>query len=187
MFFSPFFRFFTTINLTVGLIGTIPTLMAIAQASPPASPKVASGTAIAIICDSRSNPPVIYLKKGTSGESIPIMTWYPNYLVSQDSPEALCQTVAQKLQTQYQKNEDTFLAFEQVKNEWRVCFVAQAGDDCSAPNSQPLFSLNAAFVAPKCVMENIAPAQCPLNPTTRGPVISVPGGTYKPFWWIFRP
>jgi hypothetical protein len=178
-------RYLATTPLVFGIMATA--LTSIAQAVPKTSPSPAPETAIAITCDSRSNPPVTRLKKGTNGESIAIMTWYPNYLIPQDSSEALCKTVAQKLQSQYQKNEDTFLAFDQLKNEWRVCFVAQAGDNCSAPNSQPLFSLNAAFVAPKCVMENIAPAQCPLNPTTRGPVISVPGGTYKPFWWIFRP
>lgn len=171
--------------LTFGLLSTA--LAAIARTVPKAAPAVAQDNAIAITCDNTRNPPRTQLKKGQKGEPIALFTWYPNYLVPQDSPEALCKAVAQKVQARFQQGEDTFLAFEQIQKEWRVCFVAQAGDGCSAPKSEYLFSLNAAFLAPRCVMESTAPDQCPLNPITRGPVISVPGGTYKPFWWIFKP
>jgi hypothetical protein len=148
-----------------------------------ANPPVAKGVTIQVICDTTSNPPLTVLKRGT--EMVPLLSWYDNYLMPQDSAVERCQSVAKKLQAKYQQSQPALLAYQQVKNEWQVCLVSQTGDDCTAANSEMLFSLNAAFKAPECVMEGISPQRCPVNLVTRGPVIRVPGGTYKPSWWVF--
>jgi hypothetical protein len=148
-----------------------------------ATPPVAKGTTAQVICDVGMNPPMTVLRKGT--EVVPLLTWYDNYLMPQDSAIERCQAVAQALQARHLKAQPTLLAYQQVKNEWQICLVNQVNDDCTAEGSEMLFSLNAALKAPECLMEGINPQDCPVNMTTRGPVIRVPGGSYKPAWWVF--
>lgn len=176
MIFSRFFRLSLTAAIALLHWGMFDSA---ARANPP----VAKGSTLQVTCDTANTPPLTVLQEGT--EVTPLLSWHDNYLIPQDSAVELCQSVAQKLQAEYQQARSALLAYQQVKNEWQVCLVRQTGDDCTASDSKMLFSLNAAFKAPQCVMEGIDPQNCPVNLVTRGPLIRVPGGTYKPAWWVF--
>lgn len=178
-----------TLALTALVAGsaTAPWLV-LANPTRPSSPKLLTqAKPLSITCDTQSNPPKTAIQESPKAEMKPILSWYANYLMPQDSAEGICQDVAQKLRDRYRQNVPTFLTYQQIKNEWQVCFVSNEGDTCDATDSELLFKLNAAFKAPLCVMENTSPSDCPLNPVVRGPLMIVPGGTYKPAWWIFRP
>jgi hypothetical protein len=140
---------------------------------------------IAFVCASEINPPTTFVY--TPGEIIlkPILSWYSDYLLPNDSAEKLCQTVTEKLQSKYDQGQKFFLASQKVNDRWQVCLVTQKGAECNSKNSEELFSVNANYKTPECIMENTEPKSCPNLPTTRGPVLSIPGGRYTRIWWFF--
>jgi hypothetical protein len=159
------------------------------------------------VCATNSNPPttfaLTYNEKGQATLT-PIMSWHSEYLISGDSAESLCQQVAQKLQSKYDRAEEINIAFQQVQvkkdnqgveRQWNVCLAPSAEAECipstneatNQASSEELFSLNNNYIkTPECLMENKEPESCMVNPqakvATRGPLLVVPASNYQPRW-----
>lgn len=134
------------------------------------------------VCASEAEPPTTYGYMPGKVTLKPVISWYSEYLLPGESATELCRQVAQKLQSKSEQQQNYFLAADRNNEAWKVCLVLQQGDGCDANNSEYLFSLNSNYQAPRCVMENIKPLQCP---SSRGALIRLKGGSYTPQWWPF--
>jgi hypothetical protein len=165
------------------------------QAEPTTQPAPATQTApakkISFVCATNSNPPTTYAlahdaqKKPTLK---PLLTWHSEYLVPGESAEALCQKMAQKLQSKYERGETPYFAYDLTafgenssQSKWRVCFVSSEGESCST-ESEELFSLNSTYV-PTCLAENKEPEACSPYIQKRGSLIKIPAD--RPWWAAF--
>ncbi|OKH26200.1 hypothetical protein NIES593_03775 [Hydrococcus rivularis NIES-593] len=146
------------------------------------TPQPNSQPEMTFVCASDVAPPTTYAYIPGKVELQPLMSWYSEYLLPGDSAAALCQQAAQKLQSKYNEQQEYLLASNWTDEMWKVCMVSKEGEDCNASSSVYLFSLNSSYQSPRCLMEGIQPLQCPRS---RGKVISLPGGSYTPRWWIF--
>jgi hypothetical protein len=143
---------------------------------------------LSFVCATNTNPPTTFAYRQGEVTLTPLFSWYSEYLLPGNSASELCKSVAQKLQSKYNQGQKYFLAYEKINDSWKVCLVSKEGGKCTSDKSEELFSLNSTYQAPKCVMENTEPKSCPPTPPSigyRGPLLSVPGGRYKPAWWFF--
>lgn len=138
--------------------------------------------AMTFVCAGDKEPPTTYAHIAGKVNLKPLMSWRSEYLFPGDSATELCQQTAQKLQSKYDKQQDYLLAGDWTNERWKVCLVSQQGEGCDSRNSVFLFNLNSSYQSPRCLMENIEPLQCPRS---RGQLISLPGGRYRPSWWPF--
>lgn len=177
MFWKPISTIFTA---TAIILGAAATNNAVTPSQPTTQSKMN------FVCASTVNPPTIFIYTQGDVNLKPIMSWYSEYLLPNESGVELCQKIAQKLQNKYDQGEKSLLAYQKVDDRWKVCLVAKQGQECTADGSEELFSLNANYKTPECVLENKDPKACPPPPpTVRGPLMSIPGGRYKPSWWLF--
>lgn len=135
------------------------------------------------VCASEAEPPITYGYIPGKVNLKPVISWHSEYLLPGESATKLCQQVAQKLQSKSEQQQNYFLAADRNQEAWEVCLVSQQGEGCNSQSSEYLFSLNSKYQAPRCVMENIQPLQCPAS---RGPLISLKGGNYTPSWWPWQ-
>jgi hypothetical protein len=142
----------------------------------------ATKSRMTFVCASEAEPPTTYGYIPGKVALEPVISWHSEYLLPGESASELCQQVAQKLQSKSEQQQNYYLAADRSNKDWKVCLVAQPGQECSAQNSEYLFSLNNKYQAPRCVMENIQPLQCP---SSRGALVSLKGGSYTPSWWPF--
>ncbi|MGK7873643.1 MAG: COP23 domain-containing protein [Xenococcaceae cyanobacterium] len=141
---------------------------------------------ITFVCAPTVEPPTTFAYIQNQVTLEPVMSWYSEYLLPGSEAAELCQKVAEKLQSKYDRGQKYFLATERVDDRWKVCLVSTEGEECNSNNSEELFSLNTNYRnVHKCVMENIEPGKCFKNVSLRGTVLSTPGGGYKPSWWPF--
>jgi hypothetical protein len=136
--------------------------------------------AMTFVCAADREPPTTYAHIEGKVNLESLMSWRSEYLFPGDSAVELCQQTAQKLQSTYDKKQDYLLAGDWTNERWKVCLVSQQGEGCDSRNSVYLFSLNSSYQSPRCLMEDIEPLQCPRS---RGQLISLPGGRYRPSWW----
>lgn len=182
--------------ITKSAIAALMTVTGVLSYSLPLKSQPKATSTPTFTCTNETDPPTIWITTDADAEPDPIFSWYPQYLLPSDTPSALCQQVAEKLQNQYTRSTPVFLAYQEVNahsNEWQVdvCLVTQSGNTCRADDSELLFSLvGGVFRDPvQCMMTRKDPNalkaenRCP--PRARDPVLSVPGGRYKPQWWLF--
>jgi hypothetical protein len=134
------------------------------------------------LCATDVEPPTTFAYTPGQIDLQPRMSWYAEYLPPGVSAAELCEKMATKLQSLQDSGKNYFLAVEKLDESWQVCVVNNQGDKCGTTESEVLFNLNGNYKSYGCLMQNIQPAQCPW---TRGGVISLPGGRYKPNWWPF--
>lgn len=175
---------YLTTALSIGAIAlaSVPLQVTSAQA------EQATLSQTTFICDQTAEPPAIFLQNSDKSTRTVVLKWYSQYLIPGDSAAQLCQSVAKQFQVNYEQGNGYLLAYEgnKEKNSYSVCFVTQEGEQCDSASAIKLFALNSQFVnTPRCFMENQDPNGCPVRISTRGPLISVPGGKYKPVWWPF--
>lgn len=146
-------------------------------------------------CNLTSDPPITLANLPDNANPIPMITWYSEYLLPENSAKELCQKVAETLQEKYNQQQNNLFATGQETNRNIICLVSSEGEKCNSNQSQELFSVQPEY-DPRCVMDNIAPGECgqyicklddipPLACTNRGTVLAIPGGKYKPSWLPF--
>jgi hypothetical protein len=138
---------------------------------------------IQFVCGADSEIPTTYAYIPGEVTLKPLMSWHSEYLLPGDSASELCKKAAQKLQNKYNEQQGYLLASDKTNDAWKVCLVSRQGEGCNARDSVYLFSLNGEYQSPRCLMENRAPLQCPRS---RGTLVRLPGGQYKPSWWPFN-
>ena len=136
------------------------------------------------LCSPDSEPPTTLAYIEGSVNLTPVISWYSEYLTPGSSGKELCQQVAQKLQSQYDRGNQSFFATEKMDNKTSVCLVAGEEEGCNSPSSEELFSVNTDYDA-TCAMENLSPLECFSMAKTRGGTMSVPDGIYTPTWRPF--
>ncbi|AFY79351.1 MAG: hypothetical protein IGR93_11370 [Hydrococcus sp. C42_A2020_068] len=157
---------------------------------------------VTFICDANNSPPTTFaIGRDERGNPTltPIFSWHSEYLFSGDSAKALCQQMAQKLQSKYDRGEQPYFSSKrtELKDETTgkvnyrmdVCLVASESADCeNSSQREDLFSLNGSYKDPlACVMDRTQPKACRRYIPTRGPLISIPSGNYKRGWlsWFY--
>ncbi len=133
------------------------------------------------VCASQTEPSTMYAYTPGKVNLTPLISWYQDYLLPNQSAAEVCQQVAAKLQSQYQKGQKKFFATEQRENQTVVCLVSQQNQTCNSDNSEELFSVNPNYDA-TCVLDNRKPLECMAISRTRG-VSSIPDSPYMPSWW----
>jgi hypothetical protein len=133
------------------------------------------------VCASQTEPPTMYSYTPGKVNLTPLISWYQDYLLPNQSAAEVCQQVAAKLQSQYQQGQKKFFTTEQRENQTVVCLVSQKNQTCSSDNSEELFSVNPNYDA-TCVLDNRQPLECMAIGRTRG-VSSIPDSPYMPSWW----
>jgi hypothetical protein len=134
------------------------------------------------LCATDVEPPTTFSYTPGEINLHPRLSWYAEYLPPGVSATELCEKMANKFQSLQDSGKSYFLAVDKLDEIWKVCVVNNEGENCNSANSEVLFNLNGNYKSYGCLMQNIQPAQCPW---TRGGVISLPGGRYKPNWWPF--
>lgn len=144
-------------------------------------------TSLSFVCATGVEPVTTFVYQPNRIALTPVLSWYSDYLLPGATADGLCQQVGEKLQRAYTKDKPVFLAYQKVGNRFEVCLVEREGEECNSASSEPLFSLNAKYLkTPECVMDNKKPEDCTRAVSgTRGTVLSIPGGRYKPSWWVF--
>lgn len=152
----------------------------------PVQSRTPSPATATFTCVTTTKPPQTVMQMAGKSELNPIFSWYSEYLLPEDSPTVVCETVTKALQNKINQNQEIFFAHEKLENYWQICLVSQAGDLCNAPNSEPLVRLNTNYRIPvECFLEQREPLKCPPG-RARGSVLSVPPARgYKPSWWVF--
>jgi hypothetical protein len=140
-----------------------------------------SESKMTFVCASQTEPPTMYGHTPGKVNLTPLISWYQDYLLPNQSAAEVCQQVAAKLQSQYQQGQKKFFTTEQRENQTVVCLVSQENQTCSSNNSEELFSVNPNYDA-TCVLDNRQPLECMAIGRTRG-VSSIPDSPYMPTWW----
>ncbi len=146
------------------------------------TPTTTANNKTVFLCATSVEPPTTFAYTPGQISLQSRLSWYAEYLPPGVSAAELCQKMAIKLQSLQDSGKSYFLAVDKLDEAWQICIVNNQGDSCKSPNSEVLFNLNGNYKSYGCLMQNIQPAQCPW---TRGGVISLPGGRYKPTWWPF--
>lgn len=133
------------------------------------------------VCSSQNDIPTMFAYTPGKVNLTPLMTWHPEYLLSNQSATQICQQVATKLQSQFQQKQQKYFAVQKNEASTLVCLVAKENDNCNAQNSEELFSLNPNY-DPTCILDNRQPLECVALSRTRG-VFSMPDSSYEPTWW----
>ncbi|BAU62960.1 hypothetical protein STA3757_03110 [Stanieria sp. NIES-3757] len=141
----------------------------------------ANASDMTFVCSSQNGVPTMFAYTPGKVNLTPLMTWHPEYLVSNQSASQICQQVATKLQTQFQQNQQKYFAIQKAETSTLVCLVAKENDNCNAKNSEELFSINPNY-DPTCILDNRQPLECVAIGRTRG-VFSMPDSSYEPTWW----
>jgi hypothetical protein len=196
---TPISKIFTAGAIALSII-TINSAVTHSQTAPQ-SP-TSSQPEVSFICDTNGNPPTTYaLSKNDSGKATatPIITWYSEYILPSDSAEALCQQMAQRLQSKHERGEEIHLSSQRIeakdettgKQQFKLnaCLVGSENENCkTSSDREELFGLNPSYKDTlKCLTENTKPDACPGFIPTRGSTLAIPAGNYKPSWlsWFF--
>jgi hypothetical protein len=184
-----------TVSAIAMAIVTLDTTATLSQTAPETETTPTPTPKVTFVCGTNSSPPTTYaLTQDEQGKSTlePLLSWHSEYLYSGTSAEALCQQMAQTLQSKYDKGEPMLPAAVRVpikdettgENTYRmdVCLVASEQEQCDASGqSGVLFSLNGSYDDTlKCVVENTKPEVC--RPRTRGALMAIPASKYRRGW-----
>lgn len=196
---QPISKILTAAAIAIG-IAALDTSVAfsqtVSQEQAPPKPKVT------FICDANNSPPTTFaVGRDEQGNPTltPIFSWHSEYLFPGESAEALCQQMAQKLQSKYDRGEEPYFSSKrtELKDEttgkihyrMEVCLVASDSENCeNSSQREELFSLNGSYDDPlTCSMNRTQPEACRRYIPTRGPLMSIPANRYKRGWlsWFY--
>jgi hypothetical protein len=133
------------------------------------------------VCATANKTPTMYAYHSGNVNLTPLMSWYSEYLLPQQSGKEVCQQTAAKLQALSQQSEKRYFRTENREDRTLVCLVADKEETCNSENSEALFSLNPNYDA-GCVLDNKAPLECVAVGKVRG-VFAAPDAPYQPSWW----
>ena len=133
------------------------------------------------VCTSQTQPPTLYAYTPGKTNLTPLMSWYRDYLLPNQSGAEICQQVAAKLQNQFQQQQPRFFAIAEKEDRNVLCLVSQENTNCNTENSEELFSVNSNY-DPTCVLDNRQPLECMAIGRNRG-VLVLPDSPYAPRWW----
>jgi hypothetical protein len=133
------------------------------------------------VCAVAAKTPTMYAYHPGNVNLTPLMSWYSEYLLPQQSGKQVCQQTATKLQALSQQSEKRYFRTENKEDKTVVCLVADKEETCDSENSEALFSLNPNYDA-GCVLDNKEPIECVAVGKVRG-VFAVPDSPYQPSWW----
>lgn len=132
------------------------------------------------VCATQTEPPTLLAYTPGQVNLTSLMSWYPDYLLPEQSGVAICQEVAAKLQNLLQQQEPRFFITEQKEDHNVLCLVTQENADCNSEASEELFSVKSGY-NPTCVLDNREPLECVAIGRNRG-VLGLPESPYVPTW-----
>jgi hypothetical protein len=140
-----------------------------------------SESKVTFLCGAIQETPTMFAYTPGKTNLTPLMSWYKDYLLPNQTGAEVCEQVAMKLQAQYQQKQRIFFASEEKEDRTLVCLVSEEKGSCQSKNSEELFSVNLNY-NPACVLNNRQPLECVAIGGTRG-VLSMPESPYVPTWW----
>ena len=132
------------------------------------------------VCAMAKDTPTMFAYTPGKVNLTPLISWYPEYLLPEQSGQKVCQQTATKLQASYQQDQEKYLKAEEAEEGNLVCLVSKADRDCTTEDSEKLFSVNPNYNA-GCVLDNKNPIEC-MALNVRG-VYSFEDKPYQPTWW----
>ncbi len=132
------------------------------------------------VCATAQDTPTMFAYTPGKVNLTPLITWYPEYLLPEQSGQKVCQQTASKLQASYQQDQEKYLKSEELEKGDLVCLVSKADQDCTTEDSKKLFSVNPNYNA-GCVLDNKQPIEC-MALNARG-VYSFEDKPYQAQWW----
>ena len=133
------------------------------------------------VCATEIETPIMFAYTPGTVNLTPLITWYQDYLLPEQSGKEVCQQTATQLQNLYQEQEPKYLTTQETEDSTIVCMVNQETQNCDSEDSVTLFSVNPNYDA-TCVLDNRQPLECVAIGKVRG-VYSVPDSPYTPSWW----
>ena len=133
------------------------------------------------VCATEVETPTMFAYTPGKVNLTPLITWYQDYLLPEESGKEICQQTATKLQDLYQEEQARYLRTQEAEDRTLVCMVSQETNNCSSEDSITLFSVNPNYDA-TCILDNREPLECVAIGRVRG-VYSVPDSPYTPSWW----
>ncbi len=135
------------------------------------------------VCTTETSVPTLYAYTLGTSSLTPLISWYKEYLLPQQSGSEICQQVASKLQYLYQEQGQKYIATEEKEEHTLVCMVKVANETCRSDYSEPLFGINPNYDA-RCILDRREPLECVAVGRARG-VFSIPETPYQPIWWLW--
>ncbi len=175
---------YTTITACAIALGATP-LQANASYSQNVSTQESTGTNTdtTFVCATDIATPTMFAYTPGKVKLTPIMSWYQEYLLPEQSAKEICQQTATKLQTLSQEKQRRFLSTEARKGHNVVCMLAAENKTCNSEDSVELFAVNSNY-DPNCILDNREPLECAAIGKVRG-VYSVTNEPYTPTWWFW--
>ncbi len=141
------------------------------------------------VCTTETSVPTLYAYTLGTTSLTPLISWYKEYLLPQQSGNEICQQVASKLQYLSQEQDlsqeqgQRYIAIEEKEEHTLVCMVKVANETCHSDYSEPLFEINPNYDA-RCILDRREPLECVSVGRVRG-VFSIPETPYQPIWWLW--
>ena len=136
------------------------------------------------VCDTESETPTMFAYTPGNVTLTPLITWHQEYLLPEQSATEVCQEVAVKLQNLSQQQSENYFVVENKPTHNLLCMVGQESENCSSPNSEPLFKVNSNY-DPRCILDQREPIECIAIGKVRGGVFSIDDRPIKFTWWLF--
>lgn len=165
---------------TAAIVGAIALIASPLRAEENPLPTTVEPSDSAFVCATKEGTPTMFARTPGEAELTPIMSWYSEYLLPEQSGTEVCQNTAAKLQDSYQQEQAQYLKAETTEQTNQVCLVEEEEDNCITEDSQKLFSVNPNYDA-SCVLENKEPIECKAL-QVRG-IYSFDDKPYQPLWW----
>ena len=135
------------------------------------------------VCANHLETPTMFAYTPGNVTLTPLINWNQEYLLPEQSAKEVCQDVAVKLQNIAQQQSGNYFVVENKSTYNLVCMVSQESENCSSPNSEPLFKVNSDY-DPSCILDQREPIECIAIGKVRG-VFSIKDEPYKPLWWLW--
>ena len=135
------------------------------------------------VCSEESENPTMFAYTLGKTTIKPVIIWYQEYLLPEQSGIEVCQQVVGKLQNISQQQQKTYFVTEKQETQTLICLVSQEDDNCSSETSEPLFSINPNYDA-SCILDQREPIECMAVGKVRG-VFSIEDKPYQPLWWLW--
>lgn len=135
------------------------------------------------VCATQEEIPTMYSYTPGEVNLTPLMSWYPEYLLPNQSGSQTCEKTATLLQQSSQDQQASYIKTAKLKQKNIACLVADQEQKCKPEESSILFSTNPTYDA-SCVLSNQKPIQCKAI-TSRGNIYSFEDKPYQPTWWFW--
>lgn len=135
------------------------------------------------VCATQQDIPTMFSYTPGEVNLTPLMSWYPEYLLPQQSGSEICQKTATKLQESSQQEQASYLKTAKLEQKNVACLVTEEDQKCDPKESEILFSTKPGYDA-GCVLNNQKPIECKAI-SSRGNIYSFEDKPYQPTWWFW--